>query len=156
MSSISLKQGWPLLLLFVGGVIGIGLVVGLIAEPGPWFQELRVPDLFVPDWISAPLWFLLAMAFAIAGWRLWLLDSSSPEMRLWLGVQILSWWYAPVFFLIRSPVLALVVISLMAALMIWFLIRTWTYDRISSWLFLPCFVWVSYIAAMNLAVVMMN
>lgn len=156
MTTISLKQGWPLLLLFIGGVIGIGFVVGLIADPGPWFAELRIPDLVLPEWISTPLWFLLATAFAVAGWRLWMLDSSSTAMRLWLGIQILSWWYSPVFFLIRSPALALGTISVMAALMVWFMVRSWNRDRISSFLFIPCFLWVAYVVAMNAAIVMMN
>ena len=145
-----------MLLLFVGGVIGIGIDVGRIAAPGPWLQELRIPDLVLPDWISTPLWFLLATAFAVAGWRLWMLDSSSLEMRLWLGIQILSWWYSPVFFLIRSPLLALGVIVVMALLMLWFMLRTWRLDRISSYLFIPCFLWVAYVVAMNAAIVTMN
>lgn len=158
MTTISLKQGWPLLLLFTGGVIGIGFVVGLIADPGPGsgIEELRIPDLVLPKWISTPLWFLLATAFAVAGWRLWMLDSSALEMRLWLGIQILSWWYAPVFFLIRSPALALGIISVMAGLMAWFMVRAWNRDRISAYLFIPCFLWVAYVAAMNAAIVVMN
>jgi benzodiazapine receptor len=153
---ISLKRGWPLLLLFIGGVIGIGFVVGLIADPAPSLRELRVPDLVPPVWIIGPLWFLLATAFAVAGWRLWMLDSSALEMRLWLGIQILSWWYAPVFFLIRSPALALGIIAIMAVLMVWFMLRAWTRDRISSYLFIPCFLWVAYVVAMNAAIVVMN
>lgn len=158
MTTISLKQGWPLLLLFTGGVIGIGFVVGLIADPGPGsgIEELRIPDLVLPKWISTPLWFLLATAFAVAGWRLWMLDSSALEMRLWLGIQILSWWYAPVFFLIRSPALALGIISVMAGLMVWFMVRAWNRDRISAYLFIPCFLWVAYVVAMNAAIVVMN
>jgi len=156
LTTISLKQGWPLLLLFVGGVIGIGFVVGLIADPGPWIEELRIPDLVPPEWLSTPLWFLLATAFAAAGWRLWMLDSSALEMRLWLGIQILSWWYSPVLFLIRAPALALGIISVMAVLMVWFMVRTWNRDRVSSYLFIPCFLWVAYIVAMNGTIVMMN
>ncbi len=156
MTNISLKKGWPLLLLFVGGVIGIGFVVGLIADPGPWFQELRIPDLVPPDWITTPLWFLLATAFAVAGWRLWMLDSASFEMRLWLSIQILSWWYSPVFFIMRLPAVALGTISIMAVLMVWFMVRVWNRDRISSYLFIPCFLWVAYVVAMNAAIVVMN
>ena len=156
LTTLSLKRGWPLLLLFVGGVIGIGYVVGLIAAPGPWLAELRIPDLVLPDSISTPLWFLLATAFAVAGWRLWVLDSASLEMRLWLGIQILSWWYAPVFFLIRSTLLALIIILIMAVLMVWFMLRAWRSDRISLYLFIPCFLWVAYVVAMNAAIVVMN
>jgi tryptophan-rich sensory protein len=145
-----------LLLLFIGGVMGIGLVVGLVAEPGDYLSTLEIPDLILPGWLSTAVWLLLCVAFAVAGWRLWLIDPSSTETRLWLAVLILSWWYSPVFFLIRSPMLALLVISVMTALMFYFVVRSWARDRISALLFIPCLLWVGYGAAMTAAIVVMN
>jgi tryptophan-rich sensory protein len=44
----------------------------------------------------------------------------------------------------------------MAVLMIWFMVRVWDRDRISSYLFIPCFLWVAYVVTMNAAIVVMN
>jgi tryptophan-rich sensory protein len=145
-----------LLLLFIGGVIGIGLLVGLVAEPGDYLTSLAVPDVVLPGWANTLVWLLLCVAFAVAGWRLWMLDPSSTETRLWLAIQILSWWFYPAFFLIRSPGLALVVITLLAAMMLNFIMRCWSRDRVSALLFIPCFLWVSYAAALTAAIVLMN
>ena len=157
MTAISLRREWPLLLLFTGGIIGIGMVVGLLTEPGDqYLASLEIPDLIPPQWLSASVWLLLCVAFAIAGWRLWLRDRSSMETRLWLTTLILSWWFSPVFYVIRSPLLALVVILMMVAAMVAFIVRCWTRDRISALLFIPCLLWVGYAAAMTAAIVVMN
>lgn len=157
MTTSSLQREWPLLLLFISGIIGIGVVVGLIAEPsGEYLTILEIPDLVLPGWLSTTIWLLLCLAFAIAGWRHWLRDSSSVEMRLWLAVLILSWWYSPAFFVIRAPMLALIIILVMAALMLVFILRCWSRERVSALLFIPCFLWVAYAAAMTAAIVVMN
>lgn len=157
MTTISLRREWPLLLLFTGGIIGIGLVVGLLTEPGgEYLASLEIPDLVPPQWLSTLTWLLLCLAFAIAGWRLWLRDPSSIETRLWLVTLILSWWFSPVFYVIRSPSLALAVILIMFTVMVVFIFRCWSRDRLSALLFIPCLLWVGYAAAMTAAIVAMN
>jgi tryptophan-rich sensory protein len=99
---------------------------------------------------------MLCIAFAVAGWRLWLIDSSSFETRLWLAILILSWWYNPIFFVARAPMAALVVIGLLAVLMLIFVVRTWTADRISSLLFVPCLAWVVYATMLTAWVIQLN
>jgi tryptophan-rich sensory protein len=156
LTTYSLRTHWPLLLLFIAMVMGIGFVVGLISAPGAWFDSLRKPDYIVPAWFSAPVWFLLCIAFAVAGWRLWLRDSSSTETRLWLAILILSWWYSPVFFVARTPMIALAIIALLTLLMIVFVARAWSLDRVSAWLFVPCTAWVAYAAVVTAAITGMN
>ena len=156
MTTISIRNSWPLLLLFIAIVMGVGFVVGLVSSPGSWVQQLTLPQFVLPDYISSLVWFLLCIAFAVAGWRLWLIDSASLETRLWLAILILSWWYYPVFFVARAPFAALVVIALLAFLMLIFVIRTWKADRISSLLFMPCLIWVVYATALTAWVIQLN
>jgi tryptophan-rich sensory protein len=156
MPSVSIKQGWPLLLLLIAMVMGMGLLVGLIAAPGDYVAGLRTPDLVLPTAVSGALWVVLSVSFAVAGWRSWSIDSNSLEMRLWLAALILSWWFSPAFFMLRSPLLALVVIVLLLAVMALYTVRTWKTDRPSAWLFVPSLVYIGYIAAMTGAIVAMN
>lgn len=157
MKTISLRTGWPLLLMFIVGVIGASMVVGLIAAPpAGYLESLKIPDLIIPPAISGPLWLALAVAFAVAGWRLWTVDPTSMETRLWLAIQILSWWFSPAFFVMRAPAVALVVIVGLCLLMAVFIARAWSRDRVSAWLFIPSLLYVSYTAAMTAAIVVMN
>jgi tryptophan-rich sensory protein len=155
-TTISLRNSWPLLVLFVAIVMGVGFVVGLISSPGSWVQQLTLPPVVLPDIVSSAVWFLLCIAFAVAGWRLWLIDSASFETRLWLAILILSWWYSPVFFVARAPTAALVVIGLLAVLMAVFVLRTWRADRVSSLLFIPCLLWVAYATVLTGWVIQLN
>lgn len=154
--AISLRDSWTLLAIFTAVVMGVGFVVGLISAPGSWAQQLTLPPTVLPDWINTVVWFFLCIAFAVAGWRLWLIDSAAFEMRLWLAILILSWWYNPIFFVARAPMAALVVIALLGFLMLVFVVRTWKADRISSLLFIPCFVWVVYATVLTAWVIQLN
>ncbi|RZJ74583.1 MAG: tryptophan-rich sensory protein [Brevundimonas sp.] len=157
LKTISLRTGWPLLAIFIAGVIGAGLAVGLIAAPPEGYLEtLRIPDAIIPPAISGPLWFALAFAFAVAGWRLWTIDPRSIETRIWLAIQILSWWFAPAFFVMRAPSVALLVICALSVLMLWFILSAWNRDRLSAYLFIPCLLYVAYTATMTAAIVAMN
>lgn len=156
MTTVSIKQDWPLLLVFLAIVLGIGLVVGLIATPGDYVGELAMPSFVMPQAVSGVLGLVLAVGFAVAGWRQWVADSNSTAMRLWLATLILSWWFSPAFFIVRMPGLALAVIVAILVLMIWFEVRTWRRDRISFWMVAPSVPYVAYVSAMTGAIVAMN
>lgn len=156
MPTVSIKQNWPLLLLFLAVVLGIGLVVGLIAAPGDYVGQLKMPPFVLPQAISGVLGLALSVAFAVAGWRTWVIDSNSTEMRLWLATLILSWWFSPAFFIVRMPLLALAIIAGILGLMIWFEVRTFRRDRLSFWLVAPSVLYIAYVAAMTAAIVAMN
>ena len=55
-----------------------------------------------------------------------------------------------------APIVALLVIGILCVLMIWFVFRTWSRDRVSAWLFIPSLLYVSYTAAMTAAIVVLN
>ena len=156
MSSVSIRQGWPLLLAFLAVVLGFGIVVGLIATPGDYVGQLKMPPLVMPQPVSAALSLALSVAFAVAGWRSWMIDPNSAQMRLWLGTLILSWWFSPAFFIVRMPGLALGIAVALLLLMVWFELRTWWRDRVSFWLMAPSVLYIGYICAMTAAIVALN
>jgi len=156
MPSVSVRQNWVLLVLFIAIVLGIGTVVGLIATPGDYVGTLKMPPFVIPQVVSGILGLALSLAFAVAGWRNWVVDSNSAQMRLWLAVLILSWWFSPAFFIIRMPALALIIIAAIFVLMLWYLSRTWDRDRVSFWLFAPSALYIAYVTAMTAAIVAMN
>lgn len=156
MGLVSIRQGWPLLLAFLAVVLGFGIVVGLVATPGDYVGQLKMPPLVMPQPVSAALSLALSVAFAVAGWRSWMIDSNSAQMRLWLGTLILSWWFSPAFFIVRMPGLALGIAVALLLLMVWFELRTWRRDRASFWLMAPSVLYIGYICAMTAAIVVLN
>ena len=103
MATISLRNSWPLLALFVAIVMGVGFVVGLISSPDAGRSNSSCPLLYCPTASAPRSGSCFVLPLLSPGWRLWLIDSASFETRLWLAILILSWWYYPVFFVARAP-----------------------------------------------------
>src|SRR5690606_21597006 len=99
-----------LLAVFLVAVIGVGALLGLLTAPGAWYASLDKPPFNPPSWLFAPVWFVLYVCIAIAGWRVAVVDPQGPALRIW-GVQmILNWAWSPVFFSLHALWPAAVVI----------------------------------------------
>ena len=141
---------------FLALVIGGGTLIGMVIAPGDWYAGLRKPWFDPPDWVFAPVWTLLYMAVAIAGWRTFLRRPGGASMAIWSVQLILNFTWSPVFFGLRLVGLALIVIVLLLVAIVAFVVATWRVDRPSSLLFVPYAVWVTFATALNLSILLMN
>jgi tryptophan-rich sensory protein len=153
-----LTRDWPLLLLIIAIVIGVGWLVGaLIAPDASWVAELLMPPILIPQPISGIIQLVLSITFAMVGWRLWLLSPSvGLDMGLWAGTLILSWLFTPAFLALRQITAAEAIIVVMATMMTILTVRLWSHDRTSAWLNLPSTLWVIYTAVLTVWVVSLN
>ena len=55
-------------------MLGGGLVIGFLNAPGEWYAGLAKPAFNPPGWIFGPVWTVLYVLIAIAGWRVWQRD----------------------------------------------------------------------------------
>ena len=137
-------------------VIGVGGLIGMFTAPGEWYAELDKPPFNPPNWIFAPVWTLLYVAVAVAGWRIWRVAPKSGAMRIW-GVQmLLNWLWSPVFFAAQLLWPAVVVLLLMWLSIAAFIRAAWPLDRTAGWLFVPYLAWVSFAAILNISVAVLN
>lgn len=144
------------LLAFLVVVIGIGAWIGTQTAPGPWYESLEKPPFNPPAWVFGPVWFALYVMIAIAGWRTFMMRPVSGVMMLWVAQMVLNWLWSPVFFIAQNLWLALAVIVPMLGVIVAFIARSWTTDRVSSWLFVPYAAWVSFATLLNLSLAMLN
>lgn len=109
MSSIKVRP--PLLAFFVIGVVGVGFAIGLTIRPGAWYESLEKPFFTPPNWVFGPVWTVVYVLIAIAGWRVALSEGfSSAAFRLWGLQMVLNWAWTPIFFGAHSISLGLVTI----------------------------------------------
>ncbi len=66
-------------------VIFVGLVaaaasLGAVFKPGLWYATLVKPAWTPPNWLFAPVWTVLYLMIAIAGWLAWRSDARWPAI----------------------------------------------------------------------------
>lgn len=144
------------LILFLAVVIGAGTLIGIATAPGEWYDGLTKPEFNPPNWIFAPVWTLLYIAIAVAGWRVWHKAPDGAAMKLWVAQLVLNWAWSPLFFSLHFVWPALAVILLIAALIIAFIVAARYDDHVASWLFVPYLAWVSFASLLNFSIAVLN
>ncbi len=149
-------QRWFSLLVFIAGVLGIGIFIGMNIPPGEWYAALNKPFFTPPNWVFAPVWTTLYTIIGYVGWRLWQRENNKLAMTLWTVQMLLNFIWTPVFFGLHMTLLGLVIVSTMAVTLALFIKLNWSRDRVSAVLFLPYLLWVCIATALNAGIVILN
>ena len=142
----------PFLALAIGG----GLAIGYATAPGEWYAMLAKPSFNPPGWIFGPVWTVLYVLIAVAGWRTWRQGRTGRLMTLWWMQLGLNFLWSPVFFAARQIDLALIVILFLLASILAFIAAAWRRDRVSAWLFMLYAVWVAFASLLNASILLLN
>ena len=132
------------------------LAAGYAARFGRRHAGLAKPPFNPPNWVFAPVWTVLYVLIAVAGWRTFERDRSSWPMRLWWAQLVLNFLWSPVFFAAHRIGLALLVILLLLAAILAFLVMSWRQSRVAAWLFAPYAAWVAFAAVLNGSIWLLN
>ncbi len=142
-------------ILLVVVVAGLGAFYG----PDAWYAALSKPSWNPPGWLFGPVWSVLYLGIAVAGWRLW--ESERGVTRtvclwLWATQMLLNGLWTPLFFGLHQPLWALIdilaLVAVVAASFGWFRQRS----VLAAWLFAPYLAWLLFATALNAAMVMRN
>lgn len=144
------------LALFVLVTVGGGSLIGISNTPGAWFDGLVKPWFNPPSWVFSPVWTVLYVLIAVAGWRVWTYRPGRGAMAVWWLQLGLNFLWSPVFFTLQSPGMALFVIVPLLVTILAFIRLTWTADRTSAVLFIPYAMWVSFASILNLSIFLLN
>lgn len=140
------------LILTVGG----GLAIGFLTMPGEWYVKLTKPWFTPPNSIFAPVWTVLYIMIAIAGWRTFTRDALGAAMIVWIIALVLNFVWSPVFFGVHSPTAALAVILALLVNILVFIFLSWPQDSMTALLFAPYAVWVAFATVLNAAICRLN
>lgn len=144
------------LILFLVLVVGGGWLVGATNTPGEWYDGLAKPPFNPPDWVFGPVWTILYVLVAVAGWRVWLERRTGGAMTAWWLQLGLNFLWTPVFFTLESIGGALIVIVALLATIVVFIALAWNRDRIAAWLFVPYAAWVAFATLLNASILALN
>ena len=144
------------LVLFLVLVLGGGTAVGLMTLPGEWYACLAKPAFNPPDWVFGPVWTLLYVMIAVAGWRTWNRHRHGGTMQVWIVQLALNFLWSPIFFAAHWIGLALAVILLLLIAILTFIVMSWNKDRAAAWLFVPYAAWVAFASLLNASIWYLN
>jgi tryptophan-rich sensory protein len=125
-----------------------------------WYPGLNKSSLTPPDWVFAPVWTLLYILIAMAFWEVWLKKRWSPEAfpiyALFMIQFLFNVFWSALFFYLKRPDWALVdIIALWVSLAVTIYLF-YHISKISAWLLLPYFLWITFALYLNYQVVMLN
>ena len=149
-------RAWLLLAAFLIVVFGVGGAIGVATVPAEWYQSLVKPPFNPPNWVFGPVWGVLYIAIAVAGWRTFLRQPTGTAMKLWGAQMLLNWLWSPTWFTLHLIWPAFVVIAAIFVLILAFVRTSWRDDRTSAWLFVPYAAWVGFASILNLSIAILN
>lgn len=156
-STPSGSRSWLSLLPFLLAVAVASGVGGLAAaSSSQTYRSLELPPYAPPSWVFGPVWTVLYVMIAVAGWLAWRSGGGRPAMTAW-GVQlVLNLAWTPLFFaadLYRVALVEIVVLLAAVAATVVVFRRTST---AAAWLFAPYLAWVAFATALNAGIVVLN
>lgn len=150
------KPGYVSLALFVIAVVGAGFAIGILNPPGQWYAALSKPPFNPPNYVFGPVWSVIYLLIAVAGWRVWTALGEAIGKLLWSAQMALNFAWSPIFFTVHSTKGALIIIVGMLLTILAFIAHHWSRDRLSALLFMPYALWVSFATVLNASIVMLN
>jgi len=151
---------WKPILAAACSAVVVAALGARITVLGPWYHSLREPAWKPPDVLFGPAWtliFALAATAGVLGWRA--LRSRASRLAMcgffFLNALFNELWSA-LFFRFQRPDWALLEVALLWVSILLLMIVLYRASRAASWLMLPYLIWVSFAAALNLAVVRLN
>jgi benzodiazapine receptor len=144
------------LIFFLVLTIGGGLLIGFKSRPDEWYVKLSKPWFTPPNGLFAPVWTVLYVMIAVAGWRTFVRDPLGVPIAVWFIALALNFAWSPIFFRLHRPRAALfVVLALLAAIM-GFVALSWSQDAAAALLFSLYAAWVLFATILNAAICRLN
>lgn len=156
LSDLRNPRALGLLALFLVVVIGVGAGIGLLSAPGEWYASLAKPPFNPPGWLFGPVWFVLYLLIAIAGWRTFMTEPNGAAMKLWYAQMALNWLWSPVWFSLHALWPAFAVIVALDLVVLAFIASRWRRDRTAALLFVPYAAWVLFASLLNFSIGLLN
>ncbi len=142
-------------LLVFAALVATAAATGSIFQPGDWYAALAKPSWTPPGWIFGPVWAVLYVMIAAAGWLAWR-GGANTALVVWaLGLALNAAW-SWLFFGEHEIGLAALDIVALALTIVLFIALAWKASPAASLLFVPYLAWVSLAAALNITIWQLN
>lgn len=154
---LSGAKSWLALAAF-GAAVAVAAGLGGLAagSAASTYQSLDRPFFAPPSWLFGPVWTVLYVMIAAAGWLAWRAVGWDRSLTLYAVQLVLNAGWTPLFFAGDRYGLALVEIVVLLGTIVATIALFWRRSRPASWLLVPYAAWVGYATALNASIWWLN
>jgi len=148
-----------LILSFAAGALGAVFSPGFSASAARWYALLVKPHWVPPQTWFGPVWTALYVLIAIAAWIIWrerYHRGRNVAIAAYSVQLVLNALWAPVFFGLKNIGAGLFIIVALWLAVGWTLREFARVRLLAALILLPYFFWVTFAAALNLAIWKLN
>ena len=150
---------WVVLAGFLILCLGVGAIAGGFTAQAvtAWYPTLAKPPFNPPNSVFGPVWTILYVMMAVAGWAVWERGrDAKPALNLFFVQLALNFAWSFFFFGLQRPALALIdIIALWIAILL--TIRAFLKLRpAAGWAMVPYLAWVSFATYLNAGIWWLN
>lgn len=153
---------WPKILITVTTCLLVGFISSLSTAEAlqSWYPSIIKPSFNPPDWLFAPVWtslyILMGISVALIWHSGWEREEVQNSVMIFLAQLVINGFWPVVFFGMRSPGAALILIILLWGLIVWCIRKFFPINKLAGWLLIPYFSWVSFALILNLSIYWLN
>lgn len=134
----------------------LAALTGSIFRPGTWYERLAKPAWRPPNWLFAPVWSLLYLMIAVAGWLVWRDAGISGPLVVYAMQLGLNAAWTPVFFGLHRIGLGFATICLLWLAIAATIVVFYPVNVTAALLLVPYLAWVGFAMALNYAIWRLN
>ncbi|MEM4336507.1 MAG: TspO/MBR family protein [Candidatus Woesearchaeota archaeon] len=122
-----------------------------------WYVYINKPSFTPPNWIFGPVWTVLYALMAVSLYIVWIKKQKSMKPYLFFGLQLsFNVLWSILFFGFHSILLAFFNIILLWFFVLLTILNFYKVSKISAYLFIPYFVWISFASLLNFYILILN
>ncbi|MHB1086434.1 MAG: TspO/MBR family protein [Minisyncoccota bacterium] len=155
-------RSWIRLVVSILASYGAGFLGSIFVQDGvrTWYATLEKPFFTPPDWVFAPVWFVLYGLMASALYIVWEKDPHASEMRGWVPLYfchlLLNAAWSIFFFGFHALFIAFIEILFLFWCIVMLIVGARDIDRTAAWLLVPYSVWIAFAAILNGTIWLIN
>lgn len=157
--------------IFLAAVAVVAVLGSLANAPNTdgWYAEVEKAPWSPPNWLFGPVWSLLYLLIALAGWLIWRrghrpgrANVARGALTLFIVQLVLNALWSPVFFALYPVIgepswwIALVIIVALIISVVWVAIASAEWSRVASWIMVPYLAWLLFATSLNVAIIALN
>jgi len=137
----------------------LAALTGVWFPPGEWYERLKKPSWRPPNRLFAPVWTVLYVMIALAGWLVWRrvgFAGAGFALAVYALQLVVNAAWTPLFFGLRRPDLGFFDIVVLWLSIVATIALFLPIDAVAAALLVPYLAWVTFAGALNFALWRLN